>query len=134
MAGEIEKFDPSKLVDQVRERIRNTFAELIPEEEWKRLIQREVTFFLQAAVTRKNSYGRDYVERGAIGMLVDDELTAMLKEMIKKELEGPDWSAWFDGQKMHIGPQLKETLEAAAPAMFAQIISTVMRDLASNVR
>lgn len=32
--GEVEKFDPSKLMDGVRDRIKATFVALIPDDQW----------------------------------------------------------------------------------------------------
>lgn len=133
MTEAIEKFDPSKLVDQVRERVRNTFAELIPEEEWKKLVQREITFFLQESIKRRNNYGNEYVDRGALAEIVNAELSAKVREMLKAELQSPDWGAWFDGQKSHLGPKIKEALVEAAPQMFASIVGMCLRDLSASI-
>ena len=45
MANEIEKFDPSKLMDGVRDRIKATFVSLIPEDHWEKLVQAEIDKF-----------------------------------------------------------------------------------------
>jgi hypothetical protein len=42
---ELEKFEPQKLIQTVKERIINTFAGLIPESEWEALVQKEVDAF-----------------------------------------------------------------------------------------
>lgn len=132
MAGEIEKFDPSKLVDQVRERIRNTFAELIPEDEWKKLVQREIAYFLQETRTRRNSYGNEIVERGALGELVDRELTAMLKELIKDEFASSKWNVWRDGNKQCIGTEVEKLILKNAPAILSALLGQSLQSLMSQ--
>lgn len=95
MAEEIVKFDPSKLVDQVRERIQNTFAELIPEEEWKKLVQREIDEFLKPRRVTKNSWGNEVFEEGSFARLINAELSAMLKKLIADELATEKWHPWW---------------------------------------
>lgn len=44
MTAEIQKFDPSKLMDG--DRIKSTFVSLIPDDQWDKLVQAEITRFL----------------------------------------------------------------------------------------
>lgn len=43
--NEIEKFDPSKLMDGVKDRIKSTFVSLIPDEMWDAMVEKEIYVF-----------------------------------------------------------------------------------------
>lgn len=43
---QIEKFDPSKLMDGVKDRIKATFVSLIPDEQWEQMVYAESKSFL----------------------------------------------------------------------------------------
>ena len=45
MENQIEKFDPSKLMDGVRDRIRATFVSLIPDDAWNSMVEKELYVF-----------------------------------------------------------------------------------------
>ena len=42
---QIEKFDPSKLMDGVKDRIKATFVSLIPDEAWNQMLEKEIYIF-----------------------------------------------------------------------------------------
>ena len=42
---EIEKFDPAKLMDGVRDRIKATFVGMIPDQIWDKMVEREIYIF-----------------------------------------------------------------------------------------
>ena len=41
----IEKFDPSKLMDGVKDRIKSTFVSLIPDDAWEKMVEKEIYVF-----------------------------------------------------------------------------------------
>ena len=45
MEKQIEKFDPSKLMDGVRDRIKATFVSLIPDDAWNNMVEKEIYIF-----------------------------------------------------------------------------------------
>lgn len=45
MSTQIEKFDPSTLMNGVRDRIKATFVSLIPDEQWEQLVRKEADSF-----------------------------------------------------------------------------------------
>jgi len=42
-----EKFDPSKLMDGVRDRIKATFVSLIPDDQWEVMVKKEIDAFFE---------------------------------------------------------------------------------------
>lgn len=59
MENEIEKFDPSKLMDGVKDRIKATFVSLIPDDAWEKMIEKEIYIFTEGRITydRKTDWG-----------------------------------------------------------------------------
>ncbi len=45
MENNIERFDPSKLMDGVKDRIKATFVSLIPDEAWDSMLEKEIYIF-----------------------------------------------------------------------------------------
>lgn len=55
----IEKFDPSKLMDGVKERIKATFVSLIPDEMWEQMLEKEIYVFTTGRIELKSEMARD---------------------------------------------------------------------------
>lgn len=51
----IEKFDPSKLMDGVRDRIKATFVSMIPDAQWEQLVKAECDKFFNLEDTYRGS-------------------------------------------------------------------------------
>lgn len=56
----IEKFDPAKLMDGVRDRIKATFVSLIPDDKWEELVKAEVDSFFSKKETNNYNNNREY--------------------------------------------------------------------------
>lgn len=68
MANEIEKFDPSKLMDGVKDRIKATFVSLIPDEVWEKMLEKEIYFFTTGRIELK--YETDFNQKDENGNYV----------------------------------------------------------------
>ncbi len=53
MDNNIEKFDPSKLMEGVKERIKATFVSLIPDEMWEQMLEKEIYVFTTGRIEVK---------------------------------------------------------------------------------
>lgn len=133
MAEEIEKFDPSKLVDRVRERVQNTFAELIPEEQWKALVQKEINAFL---TSHNDGYGHE--RESGLRQLVHSELRKKLGEILSVEFKSEKWALHWDGQRQQVGKEVERIIIDNAPeilsAMLRQSIQVIVSQMGVNLR
>lgn len=50
MDNYMEKFDPSKLMEGVKDRIKSTFVSLIPDNLWETMVEREIYIFTQGRI------------------------------------------------------------------------------------
>lgn len=56
MENQIEKFDPSKLMDGVKDRIRATFVSLIPDDAWSSMVEKELYVFTTGKIITHHEY------------------------------------------------------------------------------
>ena len=56
MENQIEKFDPSKLMDGVKDRIKATFVSLIPDDAWNSMVERELYVFTTGKIIPHHEY------------------------------------------------------------------------------
>lgn len=56
MENQIEKFDPSKLMDGVKDRIKATFVSLIPDDAWNSMVEKELYVFTTGKIIPRHDY------------------------------------------------------------------------------
>lgn len=54
MASQIEKFDPSKMMEGVKDRIKATFVSLIPDDMWDAMVEKEIYIFTTGRIEVKS--------------------------------------------------------------------------------
>lgn len=54
MENQVEKFDPSKLMDGVKDRIKSTFVSLIPDDAWEKMVEKEIYIFTTGRIELKS--------------------------------------------------------------------------------
>lgn len=65
MENQIEKFDPSKLMDGVKDRIKATFVSLIPDDAWNSMVEKELYIFTTGKIVTHHEYkGADSEGKG----------------------------------------------------------------------
>lgn len=91
MTNEVEKFDPSTLMQGVKDRIKATFVSLIPEDKWETLVKTEVDNFFKSKDTgySNRTLASDFQ------LLVKNELNnysiSRLKEFLATEEFNKTW-------------------------------------------
>ena len=58
MTTEVTKFDPATYVDKVRDKIKQSLIDIIPDEQWNAMLKAEITMFFESRNERQ-SYGPD---------------------------------------------------------------------------
>lgn len=89
METQVEKFDPSKLMEGVRDRIKATFVSLIPEEQWLEMIQKEVTTFFKEQ--RRTRYTNNELWTSDFSDVVHEELLNEAKNRMIAYLSSPEF-------------------------------------------
>jgi hypothetical protein len=131
MGTEIEKFDPSKLMDGVKERIRATFVSLIPDAAWDQMVKGVVDEFM----TDRRSWSDSHQPSP-----FKTEILRLLKEEVGKRVQAyfstPEWeNQWrTDGVGGQIAGSkvreiIKENMGDIVTGMLANAAGTFIQNL-----
>lgn len=104
--------------DNVKTRIKNIVAELIPEDKFNDIVSRAVTEF----------------ETKDLPALVKSELSAQYKSIITAELSKPEWNDIWTGSSVGVSENVKKLLVDAAPLMLESMMSSFAQQVVSNLR
>jgi hypothetical protein len=129
MADEIEKFDPSKLMQGVKDRIKSTFVSLIPDDKWDELVKAEIDAWFKKS-TYNNRYNQ---EVSSFQIVVEQTLNELAKEKVTDVLREYTNTQWKDGKPI-INEELKKIITENADKIFAQVIGQMVQNMLTNVR
>jgi hypothetical protein len=130
MNNEIQKFDPSTLMDGVKQRIKATFVSLIPDDHWEQLCKKEMDAFFREGETRfnnNNSYPSEFRK------VCNEVMTEMAKQKISEGLEEYKSSVW-ENNKVKSSEQLKQLLIDNAPQVFANTFSNMFQEAINRMK
>jgi hypothetical protein len=71
MENKVQKFDPSTLMQGVKDRIKSEFVSLIPDEQWSQMVEKEVNDFFKE---KETGYSNSRMYASDFGILVREEL------------------------------------------------------------
>lgn len=104
---QVQKFDPATLMQGVKDRIKSTFVSLIPEEQWKEMIEKEVGKFFREYELRQ--YDTRYVSDFSV--LVNSLLKEEAEKRMKEYLGSPEFqTVWTDNGSGIISQAIREMM------------------------
>ena len=143
---QVEKFDPSKLMDGVKDRIKATFVSLIPDAQWEQMCDSEMKKFFEPTFSgwdnkQKNPSQFENITRE----LMQKHCQEYLKELFAKPeysittiWESSSFATNGGGQKVklsdHLDTMVKEKMPEMMQAMFASVMSDAFHQFFSNVQ
>lgn len=127
MTNDVQKFDPARLMDGVRDRIKATFVALIPDEQWDTLVQQQVEAFFKMEV--QEGYSKKYTQ---FQYVCSEILRDMTKDKIKEFLNTYHTNIW-ENNTLKLSDAFLQLLKNNASelfvAMMRQQISSVIYDM-----
>ncbi len=144
---QVEKFDPSTLMQGVKDRIKAQFVSLIPDDQWEIMIQKEVNAFFNleqnitlskqkeyAGYSASNVYQVMEVQQTPFRALVWEYCTEMtvklLKEKINKEYFENTWSV----DKFNADEKIQNIIAEAAPMAMANFFKAISFGLMKDMK
>lgn len=124
---DIEKFDPSTLMQGVKDRIKSTFVSLIPEAKWEELCKKEIDEFFEEKHIDKKEYKSDFRQ------ICREILGEIAKEKIKEALTEYDSLVW-EGSERKVNDKLKELLIKCAPDIWAAQFGSMFQNIVHNMK
>lgn len=117
------------------ERVRGTIADLIPEDAWTAMVQKEVDLFLKE--TTREAYGYQNRNQDRVPSGLATVVLKVLEEETRKRvlalLDLPEWGAnWnVEGQVSHA---VKELVVAHAPEIVQSLLGNAVQQFVQNMR
>jgi hypothetical protein len=147
MTNEIEKFDPSTLMQGVKDRIKSTFVSLIPEDKWEELVQKEIdSFFNQEqlitmstktvsnSVWDSSQYATKEIKQTPFRSLIYEMCYEKTIDLIKKKLT----DEWFGNEwpitEENMNENLKKVIAESAPAAMLKFFESISFMHANQLR
>lgn len=128
---QVATYDPAKLMDAVRDRIKAEFVGLIPEETWKQMVQTEVKRFFE--VKERNGYSHTK-SCSDFQSIVSDELDKATRKRLGEYLNGPEWQSQWDGQKDAMGEAVKKFMVERSGEVLATILGNAFQEAIRGMR
>lgn len=148
MENQVEKFDPSKLMDGVKDRIKTTFVSLIPDSQWETMCDAEMKKFFEPTWTGWDKKDRNPSEfEKIVTELMKEQCRKYLKELLAKpeySIEqtwtSPSFSVDGSGGAMkttlsdHLDAMIKEKMPEMMQAMFSSVMADAFYQFFNNAQ
>lgn len=125
--NDIKKFDPATLASKVKERVKNSFIDLIPDDEWEKFIKREIKHFMDYRYNPKDDT--------PFQKLIKDELVIFMKLKIKKALATDKFNTLYINEgNVILSQELEDAIIGNAGKMFMGVISSTMNQMIESFK
>lgn len=116
MSNDVEKFDPSRLMEGVRDRIKATFISLIPDDQWEKMVQAAIDDFF----TPKYHYN-ERREQSDFKLVCSQELEKLTRTKVVEALNTYSSGNWdAETQAIKVEGVLKDLLTKHSTDIFAK--------------
>lgn len=132
METTIKPFNPNDVVDTVRDRIRATFVQLIPEEVFTRMVKAEIDHFTRAT----DRYYGNRETASPLQETIRHELAVMAKAKIAEVVEDPEgpWKIyWGSDGKAKVGSGIQAFLIEHSNEIVASAVGEMMQNVVSQM-
>lgn len=135
MAEDLAKIDLQDAAQQIRDKIRSAFVELITPEQWSAMIATELKSF---TTDRPSQYGQPSLS--PFKEVIRDELSKHLRAKVKEVLESPEWGSAWDMNTQKYGPSemvkqwLIENRDAVLTSTIQTMFGQALQDFIANVQ
>lgn len=133
MSGtEVAKFDPTSYVNKVRDKIKQSLIDVIPDDQWNTMLKAEISAFFE---NRVSSYMGQQTQhpsefRRIVGAVLEEET----KKRVKELLTGPEWMAYWDGTKMNVGKEIGRIAAENGSAILAKWLEAAIAQVIDGLR
>jgi hypothetical protein len=133
MGNEIEKFDPSTLMQGVKDRIKATFVSLIPDDKWGEMVDSEIKKFFELK-DGLNEYHSRNSKTSHFTDVVFQVLTEECKKKCVEIINHPDYTIGWDSNKQTVSETLKKRLIDNMPEIMASMMENMMANAIQQLK
>lgn len=133
--NQVEKFDPAKLMEGVKDRIKATFVSLIPDDKWDEMVQKEINDFFNAtsklAIAERyktGSYWEKYLvveaDQSPFRALVWAECMNKAASIVKEKIT-TEYLTKISDTEFDTNDEMKKLIEDALPKATQQFFANM---------
>lgn len=128
MENEIKKFDVNEAMKNVKDKIKDAFVTLIPDEQWNEMVKKEIdTYFMKSEERYDNrSYRSDFTRD------VHSVLQAEVKEKVKQYLDENFNATWYDNGVPVCNAKVEEMITKNAGKILSDMIGGTIQMAIQN--
>lgn len=134
----LEKFDPSKLMEGVKDRIKSTFVSLIPDDKWEEMVDKEIKSFFEDKVSleitkeqerrsdsfwEKDSFFITKTEQSPFQALVWRHCVEQTQVLLRKKFTTEYFEENYTPDTKEMKEGLKEVLVEIGPTLISKYLS-----------
>jgi len=123
-----EKFDPSTLMEGVRDRVKSTFVSLIPDSHWDEMVKKVIDDWF----TKKEevSYSRKYVSD--FEKFIYNQLEEYAKPIVEKKILEYQEFSWDSENNQKVNSMIEEMIVKNAGKILVNIIGESLQRMFNN--
>jgi CRISPR/Cas system-associated endoribonuclease Cas2 len=126
----VESFDPSTLMQGVKDRIKATFVSLIPDDRWDEMVKNEVDFFFKI-----KDRGYEQNQYSDFQATVNSELVKECKNRLVKYLSSPEFSTiWNTNGMPYTSKAVEDMIIKNSGEIMAQMFNGMFTNVLQNFR
>ena len=134
MSTEVAKFDPATYVDKVRDKIKQSLIDIIPDEQWNTMLAAEISSFFKEQVVPGNGYHSATTKPSEFQRIVLVVLEEETKRCIRDMLASPEWSSYWDGNKQKAGEEIARLARENGAMILAKWLEAAIGQVIDGIR
>ena len=131
MTTEVEKFDPSKLMDGVRDRIKATFVSLIPDAQWDDMVKKETDRFFEP---KEGSNYYNNKKPSDFQNIVNEELMVVTKKKLSEYLNKKYETKYWSGGGLKASKALEKFILENSDKILLSVIGGMTQQMVSEMQ
>ena len=121
----------STIKEKITERIRSSFIELIPEDQWKELVERELHEFIKDP--EKDSYGRQVSSTSPLKHMIRDAIREIVMTELQTYLTSPEFKVVYKEGRHGPSEGVKHLVKELAPELIEIVMQRALQDIVAGV-
>lgn len=134
MSTEVAKFDPTTYVDKVRDKIKQSLIDIIPDEQWNAMLSAEISGFFKEQVVPGNGYRETTTKPSEFRRIVLTVIEEETKKRVRDMLASAGWSSYWDGSRQQTGEEIARIARENGAAILAKWLEAAIGQVISGIR
>ena len=132
MSTEVTKFDPASYVDKVRDKIKQSLIDVIPDDQWNVMLKAEIEGFFKSKTY--SQYGEQREQPSEFRRIVLGVLEEEVKKRVRDMLASAEWSSYWDGNKQQAGEEIARIARENGAAILAKWLEAAIGQVIASIR